>query len=177
MTWQTGMVLCVTFVAAVLDLRSKKVPNVLTYSAALVALLLSVLIPPRDFMSSLVGFGGSLALYFLFHQFAGLGAGDAKLMAAVGALKGFSFVLFASFYILCAGFAAGILVLVWNGSLLDSLKWVFSTIAGSLLPRLKPSGAEQHFHTIPFAPAIFAGVAWTVWLEHSQGPLVLRFWN
>ena len=177
MSWQTGMTLTVTFIAALTDLRSGKVPNTLTYPAALLGLLLILLISPQDFAGSVAGLLGTLALYLLLHQFAGLGAGDAKLMAAVGALKGFSFALYASFYILCTGLIAGIAVLAWTGCLANSLRWVFRTLAGTVVPGLRPTPGSTRLHAMPFAPLIFVGIAWTTWLEYSGGPIVLQFWN
>ncbi len=175
MTWQSDATLAVTFLAAVCDVRNGKVPNRLTYTAAAMALLLSLTIPPRDFTGSLTGLAGTFAVYLLFHMFAGLGAGDVKLMAAVGALTGFSFSLYSSFYILCAGVAVAVVMLAWKGCLLDSLRWAFSTLAGGLVPKAGKRGGEVRLHTIPFAPVIFAGVAWTIWLEHAHGPVALRF--
>jgi prepilin peptidase CpaA len=177
MTWQSEATLAVTFLAAVCDFRSGKVPNQLTYTAVGIALLLSLLIPPRDFAGSLIGLAGTLAVYLVLHVFAGLGAGDAKLMAAVGALKGFSFSLYSSFYILCAGFAVAVAVLAWKGCLLDSFRWALSMLVGGIYPRARGGARGVRLHTIPFAPVIFVGVAWTIWLECTHGPITLRFPN
>ena len=105
-----------------------------------------------------------------------MGMGDVKLMAAVGAWKGLPFVLFASFYILCIGSVLGLLVLAWRGTLFSSLQWVLATVVGSVVPWVKQPRNAAPQTPMPFAPAIFAGIAYAVYLEAVQGPFTFSSW-
>lgn len=76
--------------AAVLDLRSRRIPNWLTVSGALAALCLSAIGGLPHLAASLQGFAAALAVGLLLYSFRTLGAGDAKFMAAIGAWAGLS---------------------------------------------------------------------------------------
>ena len=89
---RTGALLVLLAVAATIDWRTYRVPNVLTFGGMVLGLTLSTLdvgSPPSSSLLSGIGGlllagGGLLPLYALRV----LGAGDVKLMAAVGAFVG-----------------------------------------------------------------------------------------
>ena len=71
------------------DLRSSRIPNWLTFPAVGVALLAHAWLggfPGALF--SLAGLGTGLGLFLILYVTGSIGAGDAKLMAAVGAIMG-----------------------------------------------------------------------------------------
>jgi prepilin peptidase CpaA len=86
------------------DWRFLRIPNVLTYSAMVVGLILGVLeaFPGDLFARGLVDHVAALILAFAisypFYAAGGLKAGDAKLLMAIGALRGVNFLLFAAVY-------------------------------------------------------------------------------
>ena len=89
---QILLMLCATICAiigAASDLRSNRIPNWLTYGGLVLALTLRTAVGGwRGLEESLAGIlmgGGIFLLLFLVH---GMGAGDVKLMAAVGAWVG-----------------------------------------------------------------------------------------
>ena len=75
--------------AAMLDLKTRKIPNWLTFSLIGVGLVISLLpvglITPAQ---AVVGFFAGLALPFVLFAIGALGAGDVKLMAGIGACLG-----------------------------------------------------------------------------------------
>ncbi len=79
----------IVLAAAATDIRSRKIPNWLTLSGVVAGLVLhgttgGFLGLKTSFAGMLLGFGSYLALYSL----RAMGAGDVKLMAAVGAIVG-----------------------------------------------------------------------------------------
>lgn len=100
------------------DARWLRIPNVVTYPAMLLGLALGVLeaFPGGLFTDGLVDHVAALVLAFAFsypfYAAGGLKAGDAKLLMAIGAVRGSSFLLVASVYgaliggVLAIGFIA-----------------------------------------------------------------------
>lgn len=71
------------------DIRTGLIPNRLTFSAMGVALLAhGWLNGPEGMLFSLVGLGTGFGLFILYYLAGGMGAGDVKLMAAIGAIVG-----------------------------------------------------------------------------------------
>ena len=76
-------------IAAVTDIRTKRIPNWLTYSAILLGVGFHTLTSGmRGFLFSVEGLLLGLAFLMFFYLAGGTGAGDVKLMGAVGALLG-----------------------------------------------------------------------------------------
>lgn len=79
----------VVITAAIFDLRWRRVPNWLTVSGVLLGLgLNTILLRSEGLWSSLEGLGLALLIYVPLYLLRGMGGGDVKLMAAVGAIAG-----------------------------------------------------------------------------------------
>ncbi|MBZ5576638.1 MAG: A24 family peptidase [Acidobacteriia bacterium] len=120
--------------AAVYDVRFRRIPNWITVSGVVIGLGLNTFLyrglPGLVF--SLKGLALGFGLYFLLYALHAMGAGDVKMMAAVGALVGWEdwfaiFVLTA----LLGGILAGLVMLlrgrvkktIWNlGYILGEMK-------------------------------------------------------
>jgi len=75
--------------AGVTDLRWRRIPNWLTYPAAPLAIALHAIAGGwPEAKVSLEGFGIAFAVFLVFFLLRGLGGGDLKLAAALGALVG-----------------------------------------------------------------------------------------
>src|SRR5438132_1059179 len=82
-------VLLVGFVACGFDLRTRRIPNALTFGAALLGLVFHAVIGGvSGFGSSLGGLATGLAIFFPIFALGGLGGGDVKLLACIGAWVG-----------------------------------------------------------------------------------------
>jgi prepilin peptidase CpaA len=105
--------IALTLVAGGWDLRTRKIPNWLTVSGFLMGLIVHTWISGwRGTVMSLEGAGLALAVLIPFVLMRGLGAGDWKLMGAVGSFLGpvmMLFVLLAT--ILVAGVMAVVMVI------------------------------------------------------------------
>jgi len=108
-------------------------------------------------LSALAGAG----VLFLIYLSGGMGAGDVKLMLAVGLLAAsWRFTLMALMYAALAGAAISLGVLIWRGRLREGLKGSLRALL-TLKTRKDPSTPTA---TIPYGVAIGIGVVWA-WLE------------
>ena len=105
-----AVVLAVALVAVVFDVRTRRIPNWLTFGAALAALAYGA------FDAGLPGVGtaaagwiAGAALFFPFFALGGMGAGDVKLLAALAAWLGPSESVWLAMF---AAMAGGVLGLV-----------------------------------------------------------------
>jgi prepilin peptidase CpaA len=103
----TSVMLAMLAVAVVTDLRTGKVYNWLTAPAVVVGLTLGAVGGGLPAITDrLLGIVVVLAATILLSRVAGLGGGDVKLLAAVGALQGFHFAIWA---MLLTGVCGGVL--------------------------------------------------------------------
>ena len=170
MPLQSAILLVVTAICAVTDARSGKVYNVVTYPTALLGIGLSFYSAPPTPMMSVLGLVVALLFFGFVRKISGMGAGDVKLMAALGALKGLPFLAFGTFYILCAASVTGLILIALQGRLVPVLKWVAQTLASTVRPKYERQNLNHEMTPMPFAPAIFIGSALSIYLEHIHGP-------
>ena len=106
------------------DLRSRRIPNWLTLSGVLAGVILNSFlnVDRYNWRAALLGLGLAFAVYFPLYLLRGMGAGDVKLMAGVGALMGPAnwFAIFLLSNIL--GGAAAVLLLLTRGRLWGTLR-------------------------------------------------------
>lgn len=85
------LLLALVTVAAIYDLRYRRIPNWLTLSGVLSGLGVNVFLADQWWQGlkfSLLGLAAGFALYFALYAIRAMGAGDVKLMAATGAIVG-----------------------------------------------------------------------------------------
>jgi prepilin peptidase CpaA len=122
------------------DIRSSRIPNWITLTAMGFALFLHAWfdgVPGALF--SLGGLVTGLGLFLFFYLSGGIGAGDVKLMAAVGAMVGPYGALMSSLLAILVGgvYALGAMIYEW-GILTTGQKLAF-TVKTALLPGDKAS--------------------------------------
>lgn len=168
---QWGVVFAASLVAALWDIRCRRIPNLLTLPLLAAGLLQSAVFSGWDgFRDSLLAMVVLSLPYVLLYIFAGGGAGDAKMMGAIGAWLGLSggipallavslcAILFA---LLQAAFHKRFFAVLKNiqDMILTFVFWV--TLQGvhkAAVTALSKDPEEQTALTMPYGPAIFAGV-------------------
>ena len=86
----------VLFVAVTIDLRTQRIPNLLTFPAAALTLIYcSITNGLNGFLFSAVGLLVGISLFIIPYLLGGMGAGDAKLMGVVGSVLGAKGVFYA----------------------------------------------------------------------------------
>ena len=150
------------------DVARGKAYDAVTLPALFLGLALSVAteaLQPESlsFRESLIGMalgGGTFAVVFLL---GGLGGGDVKFMAAIGAIVAdWRFTVVAMVYTAVVGGILALGLLIWKGQLRSGLRR-----SGRLLltPRRARSEALRNRLTIPYGLAVAAGTLWA-WMEH-----------
>jgi len=117
----------VAVTAAISDVRERRIPNWLTYPTMLAGLALQAAV--HGWHGVLLGLGGALlfgGLFLIFHLVRAMGAGDVKLAAALGCIIGPAGSWQVMFATAVAGGALAILVMIFTGRVLKTLR---STLA------------------------------------------------
>ena len=105
------------------DLTRKRIPNYLTFPAMVWGLIsYTVMEGFSGLWFSLLGLLVGLAIFFIPFALGGMGGGDVKLLAAVGALQGWQFVLTAGILTAIAGGVMAVAYLIASGRFLRVLK-------------------------------------------------------
>lgn len=155
-------------VCGVTDVLTGKIYNKATYPAMLLGFAWNAWMPNAPGLkSSLEGFLLAAVLMGGLTLLGGMGGGDAKLLAAIGALKGYPFILDVLFYSFLVGGVIALTVAIWQGRLLGTLRRVWYMLFGVVVFRVKPvEGPEEaQSYKIPFGVAICLGTLWAQLLE------------
>ncbi len=162
-------------VAVYTDLRERRIPNRVTVSGLIVALLLASILEGGLPLGALAGAGVALLVTFPLVALGGIGAGDAKLLTAVGAFVGPGGLLSVFIYGGLAGGALAVANTVRRGAFLGVLvnmknlllHWVTLGRGGQRISLNSP-GAQS----IPYGLAIAAGALLTWFFPFSLGGLL-----
>lgn len=147
------LLIAVLALASVADLRERRIPNALTVPAVALGLLFNGLFFGLDGLrDSAQGAGLGLAMLFGFFVLRWMGAGDVKLMAAVGAIKGPEFVFYACLWGAIFGGVFALAGLIRSRRLGLALAHLYYS-------RLMPQAGGTLVTTwrVPYAPAIGLG--------------------
>jgi prepilin peptidase CpaA len=169
-TLKSAIVVSVGLAACVTDLRSRRIPNVLTFGAAGAALVYAFGVAGwSGVASSALGWLVGAAVFFIPFALGGLGAGDVKLLAAMGAWVGPANAVWLGLYTGVAGGVMALAVALGTGYLRQafsnlSLLLMHWRVAGlRALPEISLEGSEGP--RLAYALPIFAGLMATLWLR------------
>jgi prepilin peptidase CpaA len=160
-------------IGSVFDIKSRRVPNFLTGPAILAGLMLHLLLDSWYGLgdSALSGFVG-FAVFLIFYLAGGMGAGDVKLITAVGCLAGTHYIAFLLAYTAIAGGVMGLVLAVVRGRLKETLLSVFTMMAHhrreGLTPHPEINVLNERKLRLPYALAITAGCALTFCIQGVQ---------
>jgi prepilin peptidase CpaA len=160
-------------ISLVTDLRSRRIPNLVTFPCFALALALRGMLGGWDgadgLASGLLGSAIAFLPFFLLAWAGGMGMGDVKLVTVVGACIGAERILFVLLCIALVGGLQGLLALLWTGSLGRTLRRMALSLAraSGLTTAEAPAGRRV---TVPYGVAIALGTAWAMVWRPWLGP-------
>lgn len=157
--WTWALVL-VLGIAVYTDWRWHRIYNWLTMPAFLIGLILSFVfggVP--GMLSSLQGAGVAFAVFLFLYLFAKMGAGDLKLMVAIGAWIGYPLIMSALINVALAGGLIALAFTLRYGALRSVLRNLYYFILGLFTPGMKPEHliAQSAMPPFPYGVAIALG--------------------
>jgi prepilin peptidase CpaA len=150
------------------DIQTGKIYNKVTYPAILLGVAWNAWAGgSAGFVNSLQGFLLAAVVMGGLVVLGGMGGGDAKLLAAIGSIKGYPFILDVLFYSFLVGGAMALCVAIWQGRLWRILARVGRLLYGLLLFRRldRAEWDEAKSYRIPFGVAICLGALWAQGLQ------------
>jgi prepilin peptidase CpaA len=148
------------------DLRWRTIPNWLTGPAILVGLGLHTLMNQlTGFVFSLEGAALGLGLFIILYVCGWMGAGDVKLLAAVGSFLGPAQTVSAAMVIALAGGMVALVVLGFHQGWRRTGLWLWSYVQAIVLTRSvqRSTPAQGATPKVPYAIAIGLGTIGSYW--------------
>lgn len=152
------------------DMRTNRIPNYLTLGTALAGLGYQLGVYGwTGLANGFLGMSLGFALLIFFYWKGGLGAGDVKALAALGAWLGPRQTLYLFIYMAFSGIILMVIVLWWRGLLYDKIREIGAfllnrvlTQAYGSLPQSAPA-PDRKSESIPYAMALAMGMAILCW--------------
>lgn len=175
-----GILVVTLITSSITDILQRRIPNLVTLPTVLVAVLTYSLIGGLNgFLFSLAGAGAGFLFFLVPYLMGGMGAGDVKLMAAVGAVLGFNAALVSLLFIAVSGGIIAVGLMVHRGT----FKQTIAKIGASFLllgahgdaSLLKVDKTKLSQDGIPFAVAIASGVFFSVIYRLATHQTVFTF--
>lgn len=151
-------------IAAVTDLKSRRIPNIVTYSTIVSAILIYSLVAGWTGLAfSLKGTVCGLGLLLFPYLLGGMGAGDVKLMGAVGAVLGVDHTVYAFLVVALLGGVVSVAVLIARGESLQVAKRLWNafccTFGGVGVAALQTDRQSLKQKGLPYGVVIACGTA------------------
>ena len=164
----------VTGIAVWFDYRERRIPNYLVFTGMIAGLVIGMISGGvKGLAWSALGMLAGIAILFVPFAMGGMGAGDVKLLGAIGAILGAKGALFSMLYGAIAGGLISIIILAKHGRLkvvlISILVWLAGFI-GYVIPGSIGRGLRTFQHTrshdylpksglsIPYSVAIAIGL-------------------
>jgi prepilin peptidase CpaA len=152
------------------DLRSRRIPNYLTFGSAAVAFVYALATAGWSGLAvGIAGWALGIALFIPFFLLRGMGAGDVKLLAALGAWIGPISLLSLTFYTAISGGVMALVVVLWRRKLIVTFENLWLLLCHFRVIGLKPmsdlSLENKNTLSLPYGLPIAAGTILTLWLH------------
>jgi prepilin peptidase CpaA len=164
------VVVLIAGMACLSDIRTARIPNLLTFGAAAAGVLYLFASSGWPGMAEAIeGWAVGVLLFAPFFALGGMGAGDVKLLGAMGAWIGPREILWVALYASMAGGVMALIVALATGYLrraianLRMLITYWQVVGIRPLPELTLAGG--HAPSLPYAVPMAAGLLMMLWLQ------------
>lgn len=157
---------CGIFVAAafITDIRSMRIPNMLSLSAMLSGLIVHLCMGGvHGLVASISGLGTGFGIMFVLYIAGAVGAGDVKIFGGIGAWTGVLFTVQAMVYSILIAGLIGLIILLWKKQLVQRLGKLIMYIAGRVIPGIGVMNSVHSYNPLkeglrfPFMIAVLPG--------------------
>ncbi len=161
--WINGLLILILGICTITDLRKRRIYNIIVFPGILLALISHLVTGGwLGGLHSLYGFSVGLGLLLIPFLLGGMGAGDVKLLALVGAMKGTLFVLHAAIYMSLIGAVMALGILLFRKGRIRTLwLFLFNRFVGVKTPLLLDKTKKLY----PYGVAIAGGAIMGLILE------------
>jgi prepilin peptidase CpaA len=169
LTYPAGAAVC-ALIGSVTDVKSRRIPNVITVPAFFVGLCLHLFLGGwRQMLSALAAGVICGAIFLVFFIAGGMGAGDVKLITAVGCIAGMSHIAYILALTAITGGAMALVLALARGRLKQTLMNV-----GEIASHHRNQGLQPHPDLnvkntqtlrLPYALAIAGGSVLTLFFQ------------
>jgi prepilin peptidase CpaA len=165
-----GIVVGVAAIAAAWDLKTRRIPNVLTFGAAALAIAAHGYVDGWSGVGlALAGWAVGVAAFFPFFALGGLGAGDIKLLGAIGAWLGPVAAVWVALFSGIAGGVLAVIVALFSGYLVRAFTNVWGLLTYWRVMGFRASPeltlSNNSAPRLAYAVPVFAGLVLTLWLR------------
>jgi prepilin peptidase CpaA len=152
--WLNSLLVFILLICIYTDLKNRKIYNKVIYPAVLIALASHLLMSGwMSLFYSAIGLCVGLGILLIPYLLGGMGAGDVKLLALVGAIKGSVFVFQTSIYMALIGaLMAAFILLFRKGRLRSVMLFLYSR-----MHKVKAPLILDHRKVYPYGVAIAGG--------------------
>jgi prepilin peptidase CpaA len=170
LTVKSAVAVGIGLTACVTDLRSRRIPNALTFGTAAAALVYGAVMGGwAGLGNALLGWVIGAVVFIVPFALGGLGGGDVKLLAALGAWLGPMPAVWVALYTGVAGGIMALAVAIASGYLRKALANVSLLLmhwrVWGLRPLSEVSLEGSDGPRLAYALPIFAGLVTTLWLQ------------
>jgi len=160
------------------DAARQRIYNVVTLPAIAVGLLLNLALAGLTGLKmSVLGAAVGFCALFLLFILGAMGGGDVKLMAAVGAIKAYPFVVSSLVYSFLVGGFIGIAVLIWKQKFWRTTYGLLRWSIGKVLPFPSQPLDPKTMEKVPFGVAIVIGTIWAEVMRMLGTPDIIHLWR
>lgn len=176
-----SILIAFVLIAAIYDAATQRIPN---WTSLLIVVLglgwNSFFTEGLGVRDSSLGLLAGLLMMLPSYVFGGMGAGDVKLIAAIGSVVGINQVLDVALCSYVAMFVMALLFIVVRGDLLKLLHRLRMLIYGLSLgvwAYKKPDPSDAASSRMPLAPAIALATCYVLYPALSNSGLMANLWN
>jgi prepilin peptidase CpaA len=162
--------LSVASFACAFDLRTRRIPNWLTFGAAAVGLAYHIVTGGASGAAlGIAGWATGVALLIAPYALGGMGAGDLKLLGALGAWLGPGDIFWLAMYTGIAGAVMALIVGAWNGYLRPAVGNIWLLLTHWRVSGLRPfpelTLESSQGPRLAYAAPILVGTIVVLWLR------------